>query len=109
MRSSSWLGKPVTEVQAEVWKLRFDPKLLLTITEIAMVTGHKAAGNILLDALRKLQARGPDLPPNSEEFELIGLAECVTGAEKLERAYEIRKEQVRRCIQALKHRLFHSS
>ncbi len=94
-------------MEAEVWRLRFDPDRLLTISQIAGLTGHKGAGNLLLSALKRLQARVPSLPPSREEQELINLSLRVAGAENLERAYFIRKQQVLRHSQVVRHRLFH--
>ena len=102
-----WLDLPVTEVEAEVWRFRFDPDRLLTIPKIVELSGHKGVGHRLLSALRRLQARGPGLPPNPEEEELIDLALRVTGAVNLERAYEVRKQQVWRHSQVIRHRRFH--
>lgn len=107
MKKSSWLDLPVTEVEAEVWRLRFDPDRLLTIPKIVEISGHKGVGHRLLSALRRLQARGPGLPANLEEIELIDLALRVTGAENLERAYETRKKQIWRLSQVIRHRQFH--
>ncbi|MEX1131390.1 MAG: hypothetical protein WED59_05295 [Candidatus Woykebacteria bacterium] len=109
MKKSSWLDMIVTEVEAEVWRLRFDPDRLLTQSQIAAETGHKSVGNQLTSALRRLQARGPGLPPSSEEQELIDLALLATGAKNLEQAYQTRNEQVRRLSLATRHRIFHDS
>ena len=107
MKKSSWLDLPVTEVEAEVWRLRFDPDRLLTIPKIIEISGHKGVGHRLLSALRRLQARGPGLPASLEEIELIDLALRVTGEENLERAYETRKKQIWRLSQVIRHHQFH--
>lgn len=97
--------QPVTEVQAEVWRLRFDPDRLLTQDQIGELSGHYPG--LILNVLQKLQARTPESPPNEEEQELIDLALRVPGAKDLEHAYQLRNLQVQRYRMALRHKKFH--
>lgn len=103
----SWIDYPVTEAEAEVWRLRFDPNRLLTITQIVRETGHGGTGILLLSALRRLKSRGTKVKASLEEQELIRLALETTKTSDLEAAYQTRNLQVRRFQLSLRHKSFH--
>ena len=106
-RRSSWLDLPVTEPEAEVWRLRFDPNRLLTIEQIIWISRHSGAAGMLQIALKKLRRRASTLSLTTAEQELINLALTVTGARDLQKAYQQRTFETRSQAAHLRHARFH--
>lgn len=98
---------PVTEVQAEVWRVWFDQEQLRTMQEVGEVTGHSAVSNLIDTAARKLKARTPEKPPTGEEQKLIDLAFSVTGAKSVDDAISVRKVQVWSQVLSRRHAYYH--
>ena len=107
MPKRSWTSYPITEVEAEIWRLRFDRGNLLTIGQIIEATGHGGASGLLLSALKRLKSRGVDLPANPGEQELIDLALESTQTSNLDDAYQERNLAVRRLRLSERHKKFH--
>ena len=107
MAHRPWFNYPVTETEAEVWKLRFDRSNLLTIGQIIEATGHVGTGGLLLSALKRLKNRSVSLPANPEEQELINLALEITQTSNLDDAYQARNLSVRRLRLSERHKKFH--
>ena len=107
MPRRSWFEYPITEVEAEIWRLRFDRGNLLTIGQIIETTGHVGTGGLLLSALKRLKSRSVSLPASPEEQELINLALEVTKTNNLDDAYQVRNLAVRRQRLSERHKKFH--
>ena len=107
MPKHSWSNYPATEVEVEVWLLRFDRGNLLTIGQIIEATGHVGTGGLLLSALKRLKSRSVSLPAIPEEQELINLALESTQTSNLDDAYQERNLAVRRLRLSERHKKFH--